>query len=353
MTAATSRYDADRLPVARRAVRALSTPGGAIYLLLGVLLVLLFLYNPSLGESGQFMRFVGRTAPIAIVALGQYFVIVSGELDLSMGAVISAQVVLAGNVIGQHADRVLPVMVLMLVVGIVIGILNGILTTLFRVPSFIATLGTTLVVSGVTFYWTGGAPSGNPIDSFRAIGRAGIDNVPLLGFVPYSVIILVVLVGAAIWLMRRPFGRLLLSVGDNQAATALTGASVWWLRTRAFILSSIASTIAAVILVGYAGVSPVVGQGYEFIAITAVVLGGAVLGGGRGWVLSAIAAAFALEVLFSLLDFVGVQSTWRPAVQGVIIVVALGAPLLRWHRSRRNPETTVVPSPSPGESAGD
>ncbi len=353
MTAAASRYEVGRLPVARRIVLALATPGGAIHLVLAVLLVLLFLYNPSLGESGQFTRFIGRSAPIAIVALGQYFVIVSGELDLSMGAVISAQVVLAGNLIGQHADRVLPVMALMLVVGLVIGVLNGILTTLLRVPSFIATLGTTLIVSGITFYSTGGAPSGNPVDSFRAIGRAGIDGMPLLGFVPYSVIILVVLVGLAMWLMRRPFGRLLLSVGDNQAATALTGASVWWLRTRAFMLSSIASTIAAVILVGYAGVSPVVGQGYEFIAITAVVLGGVVLGGGRGWVLSAIAAAFALEVLFSLLDFVGVQSTWRPAVQGVIIVVALGAPLLRWNRGRRNSEPAAPPRPSPGETAED
>jgi ribose transport system permease protein len=134
--------------------------------------------------------------------------------------------------------------------------------------------------------------------------------------------------------MRRPFGRMLLAVGDNARMTALAGASVWWLRTRAFILSAFASTIAAIVLVGYAGVSPVVGQGYQFIAITAVILGGVVLGGGRGWVLSAIAAAFALEVLFSLLDFIGVQSTWRPAVQGVIILVALGVPLLRFTRRR-------------------
>ena len=78
---------------------------------------------------------------------------------------------------------------------------------------------------------------------------------------------------------------------------------MWWVKTRAFILSSLSATIAGIILVGYAGVHPSVGRGYEFIAITAVVLGGVVLGGGRGWVLSAAAGAFALELLFTLLNF--------------------------------------------------
>ena len=74
---------------------------------------------------------------------------------------------------------------------------------------------------------------------------------------------------------------------------------MWWVKTRAFMLSSIAATISGVLLVGYAGVHPIVGKGYEFAAITAVVLGGVVLGGGRGWVLSAAAGAFALELLFT------------------------------------------------------
>jgi ribose transport system permease protein len=336
-------------------LRALPTPGGIIWLLLVVLFVLLLVYNPTLTEPGQLMRLIGRIAPFALVALGQYFVIVSGEIDLSMGAVISAQVVLAGNLIGLHDDRILPVMLLMFVVGAGVGLINGLIVTLLRVPSFIATLGTTLVLSGMTFYVTGGAPSGNPSDTFRQIGRGGFSNVPLLGFVPWSVLVLAAVIAVSLWLMSRPFGRLLVAAGDNARATELTGAPVWWLRTRAFMLSSVAGTIAAIVLVGFAGVSPVVGSGYEFAAITAVILGGVALSGGRGWVLSAVAAAFALEVLFSLLSFVGIQSTWRPAVQGAIIVVALAIPYFRGSR-RRAPRsagaTAPVPAPSPGESAG-
>jgi ribose transport system permease protein len=329
-----ARYSGDREPRSRRFLRSLTTPGGAVFVLLALLLAALFALNPSLGEPGQLARFIGRTAPIAIVAIGQYFVIASGELDLSMGAVISAQVVLAGNLIGADEGRILPVMLLMVVVGALIGLVNGLVVTLLRVPSFISTLGTALAVSGVTFYVTGGAPSGNPVDSFRAIGRGGIDDLPVIGFLPYSVLVLAALLISAVVLMRRPFGRLLLAAGDNPRTTALAGASVSSLRVRAFVISALASTVAAVLLVGYAGVSPVVGQGYEFTAITAVVLGGVALGGGRGWVLSAFAGAFVLEVLLSLLGFMGVESTWRPAVQGAIILIAIGVPLVRWNSFR-------------------
>ena len=90
-----------------------------------------------------------------------------------------------------------------------------------------------------------------------------------------------------------------------------------------FVLSSLSATVAGVLLVGYAGVHPSVGRGYEFIAITAVVLGGVVLGGGRGWVVGAVAGAFALEALFTLLNFAGVPSTYRDAVQGAIIILAV------------------------------
>lgn len=352
----TIRYTTNRLPFPTRAIRSLSTPGGAIYLLLLALLVILALYNPGLSEPGQLSRFIGRSAPIAIVAIGQYFVIAAGEFDLSMGAVISAQVVLAGNLIGQDPAQIPPVIVLMIVVGIAVGLVNGLLTTLLRVPSFITTLGTTLILSGFTFYLTGGAPSGNPADAFRAIGRGGIQNVPVIGFVPYSVLVLITLAAAAVWLMRRPFGRMLMGVGDNQSTIALLGAAPWWIRTRAFILSSIAATIAAILMVGYAGVSPVVGQGYEFIAITAVVLGGVALGGGRGAILSAVAGAYVLETLVAILNFAGVESTWRPAVQGAIIILALGLPLLWTKRKafrirlRRKASTAKTPNPTAPQS---
>jgi ribose transport system permease protein len=135
--------------------------------------------------------------------------------------------------------------------------------------------------------------------------------------------------------MARPYGRSLIAAGDNPDAARVSGVSVWWLKTRAFMLSSLSATVAGIILVGYAGVHPSVGQGYEFTAITAVVLGGVLLGGGRGWVLSAAAGAFALELLFTLLTTYEVSATWRDTVQGLIIIIAVAAAGRAWQFGRR------------------
>lgn len=335
----------------QRLARTLGTPGGAVFILVAVLLAAIVVQNPNFGEPGSLIRFIGRTAPIAIAAMGQYFVIVAGEFDLSMGSVVTLQVVVSGNLIGQDESKIVPVMVLMFALGALVGLINGLATTLLRVPSFIVTLGTMLALYGLVMYWTGGAATGNPVDSFRQIGRGGIRDVPLVEIIPYPAIILVVLAVAAAWLMRRPFGRTLVAAGDNPEATHLAGAPVWWVKTRAFILSSLAATVAGIILVGYAGVHPSVGRGYEFTAITAVVLGGVVLGGGRGWVLSAAAGAFALELLFTLLNFMGVASTWRDSVQGVIIIVAVAAAGKAWRGSVRPRRRDGTP-PTPGNPAG-
>ena len=100
-----------------RVAEASTTPGGAVFVLVAVLLVSTIVANPNFGDPEVLIRFLGRTAPIAIAAVGQYYVIVSGEFDLSMGAVISLQVVLAGNMIGDDAGMILPVMLLMFVLG--------------------------------------------------------------------------------------------------------------------------------------------------------------------------------------------------------------------------------------------
>ncbi|OUZ07582.1 ABC transporter permease [Aeromicrobium sp. PE09-221] len=333
----------------QRILTALRTPGGAVFVLAGLLLIAIIVSNPNFADPGSLIRFAGRTAPIAIAAMGQYYVIVSGEFDLSMAAVIATQVVVAGNVIGQDEALIVPGLVLMLVIGALIGIVNGLATTLLKVPSFIVTLGTMLALTGLVRYITGGAATGNPSDAFRNIGRGGIQDVPILGIIPYSLLIFLVLATLAAWLMRRPFGRTLVAVGDNPDAARYAGTSVWWLKTRAFVISSLSATVAGILLVGYAGVHPSVGSGYEFAAITAVVVGGVVLGGGRGWVLSAAAGAYALELLFLLLTSLGVQSTWRNTVQGVIIIVAVALAGRTWRAVRR--PTRGEPEPAPSASS--
>lgn len=321
MSAARAAQDAGGRAV--ELARALVSPRGAVYLLLAVILIAIIALNPSFAEPGQLMRYIQRVAPIAVVAIGQYFVIVSGEFDLSMGSLVTTQVVLAGTLIGQDDSKAVPVTLLLIVLGTLVGVINGLVTTLLKVPSFIVTLGMMLALYGGVMWWTGGAATGNPADSFRQIGRGGITNLPVIDLLPWAVVVLVVVVAFAAWLSKRPFGRVLIAIGDNSDVGAFAGASVWRTKTLAFVISSLSATIAGVLLVGYAGVHPSVGRGYEFIAITAVVLGGVVLGGGRGSVWGALAGAFALESLFTLLNFTSVPSTMRDAIQGFIIIAAV------------------------------
>lgn len=326
------------------ALRTLISPRGAVFLLLVLLLVAVAVLNPSFAEPGQFMRYLQRVAPIAIVAIGQYFVIIAGEFDLSQGSLITAQVIIAGNLVGQDDARTIPVLLLMVVFGIVVGLVNGVLTTLLKVPSFIVTLGMMLALLGGVMWWTGGAATGNPADSFREIGRGGIRDIPVLEFLPWAVLLLIAWLALGIVITKRPLGKTLIAIGDNARAVDYAGARRAWVTTRAFVLSSLSATLSAVLLVGYAGVHPSVGRGYEFTAITAVVLGGVVLGGGRGWIVGAVAGAFALEALFLLLNIAGVPSTLRDAVQGVIIIAAVAYAGVAFRARRRRGAPSSEPA---------
>jgi ribose transport system permease protein len=132
-----------------------------------------------------------------------------------------------------------------------------------------------------------------------------------------------VVVVAGVALTRKPFGRTLIAVGDNEKAAMFSGVRVWQVRTIAFVLSSVLATLAGVLIGGYAGVTAQVGEGLEFTAITAVVRGGVVLGGGRGSVLAAMAGALTVEAMFTLFNQLSLPSTIRPTIQGVIIIAAV------------------------------
>ena len=329
-------------------LKTLVSPRGAVFLLLVILLVVITVLNPSFAEPGQFLRFIQRVAPVAIVAIGQYFVIVAGQFDLSQGSLITAQVIIAGNLVGDDDSKTIPVLLLMIGFGLVIGLANGLITTLLNVPSFIVTLGMMLALLGGVMWWTGGAATGNPADSFRQIGRGGIRDIPLLDFLPYSVLVLAAWLALGIWLTKRPWGKTLIAHGDNPRAAEYAGARGWWVTTRAFLVSSLSATVAGILLVGFAGVHPSVGRGYEFVAITAVVLGGVVLGGGRGWIVAAVAGAFVLEALFIVLNFADVPSTMRDAVQGFIIIAAVAYAGVAF-RSRRARPSAPQTSPDTGK----
>jgi ribose transport system permease protein len=296
---------------------------GTIFLVLFVLLAWIAILNPNFLEPGPFLAYLKRAAPLVILAIGSYFVIVSGGFDLSVGSLVTVVVVVAARLIDNEPSRTWPVLVLLLAIGAGVGLVNGLISTVLRVPSFITTLGMLLILEGAVFLWTEGAPRGALSEEFRSIGREGIEGIPLIDQLPWSVLVLLVLGAAAVFLMHSDYGRQLIATGDNDRAARLSGVRVDRVRTIAFVLSGTCAAIAGILLGGFAGVSAQVGQGLEFEAITAVVLGGVVLGGGRGSVVAAMAGALTLEALFTWLNLQGISGALEDTVQGVIIIAAV------------------------------
>lgn len=321
-------------PTGRRVLRALGT-GTPVCLLLAALLVALALTDPGFYEPDRFLAFVKRAAPLVILAAGQYPVIVCGEFDLSVGAVVTAGVVVAAELYAAFPAAPWPlVTAVLLLAGALAGLVSGLITTLLRVPSFITTLGMMLILEGAVFFWTGGSPQGVLPTAFRQLGRG-----TAFGWLPWAVLACLTAGALAVALMRSDFGRTLLATGDSERTAALSGVRVARVRTIAFVLSGVAAALAAVLVGGFSGVSAQAGRGYEFEAITAVVLGGVVLGGGRGSVVGAMAGAFSLQALFTLLNLQGVSGALESTVQGVIVIaaVALGAADRSRPRRRRTP----------------
>jgi ribose transport system permease protein len=333
---------------ARTALSHLAAGGsGTVFALLVLIFAVVFTLNPSFAAPPSMMAFVKQAAPLIILAVGQYFVIVSGELDLSVGSLVGAQVVLAAALIDGDPARTVPVLLLMLVFGAAVGLVNGLITTLLKVPSIITTLGTMLVLYGAIRLWTGGAPTGALSEGFRTAGRGGIEDVPFIGQIPWALLIVLAVGAGAIALMRSPYGRTLVAIGDNATAAGFSGARVWRVRTGAFVLSSLLATLAGILIGGFAGVTAQVGEGLEFAAITAVVLGGVVLSGGRGTVVAAMAGALTVEALFTLFNQLRLPSTIQPTVQGLIIIAAVAYAAREWTRRTPRPAEPEPARPDP------
>ena len=321
-------------PSAAQRVSAALGRSAPVFAVLAVLLVWISIENPNFTDPPVFLAFLKRAAPLAVLAAGQYFVIVAGEFDLSVGSLVTVTVVVAAEVLADHPDGVIRAMATVVALGAVVGLANGLITTRLRVPSFITTLGMLLILEGAVDYWTDGAPKGSLSEDFRTLGRGGIDDVPWLEQLPWSVVVLVAVAVGAVLLMRSDFGKRLIAVGDNDRAAGLSGVNVPRTRTIAFVVSGLAAALAGILLGGFAGVSAQVGDGLEFEAITAVVLGGVVLGGGRGSVVAAVAGALTLEALFTLLNLLGLSAALQDAVEGLIIVAAVAFAAFRLRPDR-------------------
>lgn len=301
-----------------------------VYFVLAALIVAIVLQNPSFVEPTGYMNFIKRAAPLAILAAGQLYVIVSGGFDLSVGSLITLVVVGSSMLLNNDPNATWWVIAVMFGIGAGVGLINGLVVCYLKVPSLIATLGMMITLNGLTFMWSGGAPRGYLTDGFRFFGRFNFTDLPLIRIFPVAIIVLVALGLVLYWFMHRTnLGRMIHAIGDNPRAALLAGVPVNRVRITAFVVSSLSAVATGILLGGFAGVSTDVGTGYELQAITAAVLGGAQMLGGRGSVPATIAGALTLTTIFTLLNFLGLPQPVRQVVQGLILIAAVAVAVAR------------------------
>ena len=286
--------------------------------------------NPNFATSNGIMAFIRRAAPLVILTMGQLFVLASGGFDLSQGAVVTLSIIGSSLIIYNNEENTYLAIAIMIGFGIVIGLVNGFVVAFLKVPSLIATLGMLLLVRGGGLYWTGGAPKGYLSEAFRFIGRGYVENIPIIGRFPMPGI---VLLGVGLILVilfhKTNLGKQILAIGDNPQAAKLSGVKVRMIRMIAFTISAVCASIGGILLGGYGGVSYTAGGDMEMQAVSAAVIGGTLLLGGKGSVYDVIFGGLTLEAMVSLLNLLGLPKPYRDAVQGLIIIGAVAYAGLR------------------------
>ena len=296
-----------------------------VYPVFFIIFIVLGLLNHSKYQTVTgIMTFLRTAAPLGVLAIGEMLVLAIGGFDLSVGAIVTFVVLVSSKLLANDPANAYPAILIMLGMGIIIGLVNGLVVSYLKVPSFIATLGMMLLVRGGALYYVGGAPQGYLTDNWRAFGRNYIQNVPVFGKIPYALIILILLMIIAFILFNRTnFGKQILAIGDNVRASHLSGVRIKLVRITTFILCSVFAIIGGIMIGGYGGVNVTIGEGLEMQAIAACVVGGVLLGGGKGSVPNVVFGAFTLQAIVNLLNLLGLPKPYTDAVQGLIIIGAV------------------------------
>lgn len=287
--------------------------------------VYLTVASPYFMTSRNLSQILLQGAVLGIVAVGATFVIIGGDLDLSVGYNVALCGVLSAKVMTETGSW--PVGVLVgLLCGSTVGVINGMLATVLRVPSFVATLGTGTVAAGLALYFTSGRTISGLPDGFGALATTEI-----LGLQSMVWFMLLLFAIGAVLLHRTNFGIRVFVTGGNRDAAFLAGIRVGRVRLANFVIAGLCAGIAGVLLTSrvQAG-QPTVGTSLTLFATAAVILGGTSILGGQGSMLRTFAGLMLIAVVQNGLDILGVEySLQQVAIGGVFILAACSEAIRR------------------------
>jgi ribose transport system permease protein len=296
----------------------LRTRGGPLVLPVAFVALVAFaaVSSDTFLTQGNLTNLLRQIVINGMLSLGMLVVILSGGIDLSVGAVVALSGIVVAS--AQSAVPVPVAIVIAIAAGGVVGFANGGIIARWALAPFIVTLGTMSAVRGLV-YVISETPVVPSDPSFLSIGSAAVGPVPDI-----FIFLIVAYLAGSFFVNRTTPGRAIVSIGGNEDAVRLAGISVRWHLVLTYVLCGALAATAGVILASRVGISqPSVGIGFELDAIAACVIGGAILGGGGGSVRGTFAGVVILGLISNLLNMYDVQSYYQQIFKGVLIVLAV------------------------------
>lgn len=291
---------------------------GAVYLLLVGLSLVVAWQAPAFRSSDGLLGVAKQSTFLSVVAIGEFAVILGGGIDLSVGSVAKLSALLSASVMAGSNQRLLPAIGVAVGVGAAVGTFNALVVTRLHVAPFVATFASFYIVRGLAYTFSTG-PTGETspaLYDFYSLKWLGVDAVDF--------ILLALWVLTAWCFSRLVVARRIYALGGNEDAARLAGVRVSTLRGGTYVLSGVLAALAGVFQLMRAGVGdPTVGDGLELSAITAVVVGGTALTGGRGSVLGVCGGVLLLQVIVSAFDYLQFNSLYQQLIKGLIILAAV------------------------------
>jgi len=289
-----------------------------LFLVLAVLFIIAsYIGRPFFFSKLNLIPMVNNLSFIGIVAAVLTMVMVTGEIDFSIGGNIGLTACLTALLLEKGLPGWL-VVIIALAAGAAMGAFNGMVVTVIGVNSMIATIGTMFIWRGIGYTLTNGESilAMNPVIDY--IGRGFVFKV-----IPFPIILLVVVfIITYIVMQHSKWGRRIYAIGANPLASFLSGINVKKVKFIGFLICGIIASLGGLVLTSLTAVGmPQHGQGLELLIISSIILGGTALGGGRGTILGTLAGVFILSVLYNFLTIMNIYYFYMQIVQGTILIL--------------------------------
>jgi ribose/xylose/arabinose/galactoside ABC-type transport system permease subunit len=290
----------------------------AVWVVVASLAAFAAVASPTFRTPENLFNVLRQATVLGLISIGQTFVVLTGGIDLSVGSVVKVTAVLTAGLMEDRLELWAGVVLLVLGLGALVGLANGLVVTRLGVAPFIVTLGTFSILRGAALTYTS-QPLGTIAEPLANLYNGQV------GPVPFAVLFFALVFGLSLLVLQHTaLGRHMYAVGGNAEVARLTGLKVERVKLTAFVISGFLAAVAGLMTVSRMGIGdPVVGDGFELDSITAVVLGGTSLFGGRGSVVGTLGGVLLLALVNNVLNLLGVTVWFQGLIKGLIILLAV------------------------------